>query len=392
MRVAPLSDSHSRPQNVIAGESRAMAAKTSTRRDWKSGRSRARSGATQKTASNTDQVVAIVDQLSHAMSAAINEIRDINENAKLLALNARIEAARAGGNGAAFGVVAQEMQGLSTKTALVADEMANKTRESISVLVDLIGGNVRGTRLADLALNNIDLMDRNLYERTCDVRWWATDASIVTALEDGSTQAASYASSRMGVILNAYTVYLDLVLCDLDGRIIANGRPNMFQSAGRRESNSEWFLHAMSTSSGDEYGFQSSHESSLVGNRRALIYSCAVREGGNVHGRPIGVLGVVFDWETFSNAILNGKIYESSEFANTLRLITDDHGNVMASSRQLADSYRFPVDRYIELFRSPRDYTIDIVENRKVCIGHAISPGFETYRTGWHSLLIQDLD
>lgn len=369
-----------------------MAAKTSVRKDWKSRSSRSRAGTTQKSASNTDQVVAIVDQLSHAMAEAINEIRDINENAKLLALNARIEAARAGGNGAAFGVVAQEMQGLSTKTALVADEMANKTRESISTLVDLIGGNVRGTRLADLALNNIDLMDRNLYERTCDVRWWATDASIVSALEDGSSESAAYASSRMGVILNAYTVYLDLVLCDLDGRIIANGRPNMYQTAGRRESTSEWFTHAISTSSGDEYGFQSSHESSLVGNRKALIYSCAVRSGGNVHGRPIGVLGVIFNWEVFSHAILNGKMYESNEFANTLRLITDDSGAVMASSRPLADSYRFPVDRYIDLFRSPRDYAIDMMDNRRVCIGHAISPGFETYRTGWHSLLIQDLD
>ena len=96
----------------------------------------------------TEQVLSIVKQLAGAMNTAINEIREINDNAKLLSLNAaRIEAARAGSSGAAFGVVAQEMQGLSNKTASVADQMANKTQESISNLVGIIGGNVRGTRL-----------------------------------------------------------------------------------------------------------------------------------------------------------------------------------------------------------------------------------------------------
>lgn len=118
----------------------------------------------------TDLVVKIVEQLADTTTSAINEIREISENAKLLSLNARIEAARAGSSGAAFEVVAQEMQALSTNTASIADDMANKTHESISNRVNIIGGNVRGTRLADIALNSVDLIDRILYERTCDVR------------------------------------------------------------------------------------------------------------------------------------------------------------------------------------------------------------------------------
>ena len=27
------------------------------------------------------------------------------------------------------------------------------------------------------------MIDRNLYERTCDVRWWATDGDMVNALD-----------------------------------------------------------------------------------------------------------------------------------------------------------------------------------------------------------------
>jgi hypothetical protein len=41
---------------------------------------------------------------------------------------------------------------------------------------------IRGSRLPDLSLNAIDIIDRNLYERSCDVRWWATDSAIVDEL------------------------------------------------------------------------------------------------------------------------------------------------------------------------------------------------------------------
>jgi len=77
--------------------------------------------------SNTEQVIALIDQLTEAMNDAIGDIRKINGNTKLLALNARIEATRSGTSGAAFGVVAQEMQTLSGRTAIVADYLSNQT-------------------------------------------------------------------------------------------------------------------------------------------------------------------------------------------------------------------------------------------------------------------------
>jgi len=102
---------------------------------------------------NTARVISLIEQLTEAMTDAIGDIRKIKGNTKLLALNARIEAARAGSNGSAFGVVAQEMQILSGQTALVADDLATKTQSSVSELVSIISGNVRGTRMADMALN-----------------------------------------------------------------------------------------------------------------------------------------------------------------------------------------------------------------------------------------------
>ena len=41
-----------------------------------------------------------------------------------------------------------------------------------------------------------------------------------------SPENAAHASRRLGVILSSYTVYIDLWLCDLSGKVIANGRPD----------------------------------------------------------------------------------------------------------------------------------------------------------------------
>lgn len=335
----------------------------------------------------TSSVLSIVEDLSNALKVAIGEIRDINENAKLLSLNARIEAARAGTAGAAFGVVAQEMQSLSEKTAEVADEMANQTTSTISELLDFIGGNVRGTRLADLALTNIDLVDRNLYERTCDVRWWATDAALVQALTDCNADNVRYASERMAVILSAYTVYHDLILCDMDGNVIANGRPNRHNVRGRKESKNSWFSSALRLASGEDFICQPPHESELIPGEMVAIYSTAVREHGFLNGRPIGVLGVVFNWQNLANAILNSSVFDEA----TWRMFVDGSGNVLAASSNVPKNFRFPVQRYEKVFKMPTGFVVDQFEGKDVCIAHALSPGFETYSTGWHSILIQPL-
>jgi hypothetical protein len=341
--------------------------------------------------SNTEQLLGIINRLSGTMKTAVSEIRDINANTKLLALNARIEAARAGDHGAAFGVVAQEMQTLSGQTASVADSLAYKTLAAVNDLVSIIGGNVRGTRLVDLALNSIDLVDRNLYERTCDVRWWATDAAIVEALQKGTRESTQLASQRMGVILNAYTVYHDLVVCNRAGEIIANGRPGQYNSVGRNEQRSPWFLEAIQSRSGDEFSFQGAHASSLVHNQDSLIYSCSVRQDGLSNGKVLGVLGVIFKWSSFSQAILHGLPLEGSENERTSRFITTPDGTIVASVGNNPFGVRFPIERFECVMNADKAFSFETIDNRRFCFAQAKAPGFETYSTGWHAILMQAL-
>jgi hypothetical protein len=344
-----------------------------------------------RNANSVQDIARFVRDLSGMLESAIKEINDINSNTRLLALNARIEAARAGEAGAAFSVVAGEVQTLSEKTSGVAKELATKTNQSIGELTQIIGTSVLGTRLSDIALTNIDLIDRNLYERSCDVRWWATDSSVVDALTQGTIEAQRYASHRLGVILNAYTVYFDLVLADLEGNIVANGRPELYSSQGMRVPDQEWFRTAVATKTGDEFGFQSAHRSALVADKPVLMYSCGVRKAGQSAAPLVGVLGIVFNWEGLAQTIMKNVPLSPAEKEQSRCCIVDETGKILADSRErhLTES----IDKQIleAVLAERRGFFLTTYEGRPCCIGHAKAPGFETYSTGWYSLVIQPI-
>jgi hypothetical protein len=341
-----------------------------------------------------ERVAELAELLASKTESAINEIVDINDKTHVLAINALIEASRAGEKGRAFSVVAEEMSKLSSNVSDLTDKMRRESRDAIGELGNIIkmqATNVRGTRLSDLALVNVDLIDRNLYERSCDIRWWARDSSVVTALSTKTQEAYDFASMRLGVILNAYTVYYDLVLCDLEGKVVANGKPQEYKSISTNMADSEWFRTAIATGSGNEFGFQSVSACPLVNKQYALVYSCAIREGGNANGKIIGVLAAVFNWEGLAQKIMHSTPLSEEEKIVSRICLVDDDGYVLADSKEriLDDTIEFTEKD--TLFKEKKGFVISKYKNVESCIAHALSPGYETYASGWHSLIIQQL-
>ncbi|TVQ67126.1 MAG: chemotaxis protein, partial [Balneolaceae bacterium] len=285
---------------------------------------------------NPERINELAQLIQMRITNSVKQIDDINLETKLLSINAQAEAARAGEAGRAFGVVASSIVELSESTSGVAkgliDDVQPVTRELLDISKRL-SSDVRGQRLTDLALNNIELIDRNLYERTCDVRWWATDSSFVEACENTEDRAGTdFASKRMGVILNAYTVYFDLVLCDTAGRVLANGQPMSYSSAGKDVSNSHWFQESLKSVSGDHFGMESVHRSELTDMKRILVYSCAVRAGGEMNGKIIGVLGILFNWDSLAQTIVKRTAITKDEWKYTRAMIVDDNGRILADT------------------------------------------------------------
>lgn len=344
----------------------------------------------------TSRMVGLSEIMLTDVKQALDDIDTINRTVHILSMNARIEAARAGRAGAGFAVVAQELARLSAQTQETTRGIglkAGRTGADLQGVAQQVSGTVAEARLCDLAHHAMDLVDRNLYERSCDVRWWATDAAVVDcAANPDDVGRARHAGERLGQILDSYTVYADLLLVGADGRVLANGRSRTWpRTAGADASGQPWFRDAMRSSRGDTYSFQPVHSSPYVGGERVLVYSCGVRERGRVDGGLLGVLGIVFRWDALGVQVLQAMPLTARERATTRACIVDDSGAVMADAdpSRIGQVLRF--EGLDALLRQPRGVTTATVDGRPVRACHARAPGFETYTTGWHGLLLQAL-
>ncbi len=345
---------------------------------------------------STEELVSRVVGLSQAMRAhvvgAVDRMQEINRGIHLLSMNARIEAARAGAAGAGFGVVGQELTRMSENMREAAMSLIRESQArgaDLDVLLRVLNEDVVASRLCDLACSAIDIVDRNLYERSCDVRWWATEPALAAVLREPSAATARHASQRLGQILDSYTVYADLVIADAQGRVVCNGRPTRFRSAGARVEASEWFRAAMRTRSGTEFGFQSMHDSPLVDGQSTLAYSCAVRVPQLPAGPPLGVLGILFKWRALGQTVLEQLPLSPAERTRTRACLVDAEGRLLADTRP-GRSAVLDFPERAALFRERRGVVTTQVEGRRVLVAHAASAGYETYRTGWHALLLRD--
>lgn len=338
-----------------------------------------------------ERIVTLSREVEALATRGVSDIQMITRQTRLLAINALIEAAHAGKAGLGFSVVAEEVKNISERISKIASGLTQDLQASVNELTELgksMCFDVRGQRLADLSLNLIEIIDRNLYERTCDVRWWATDASLVDALTDPTQKTCTHASERLGIILDSYTVYLDIWVADNTGRVIASGRPDTFGKViGADVADAPWFKQALRHSSGDQYFAGEVAIEPLLNASPSCAFSAAVRANAGKQSPVIGVIGIFFDWQSQANSVINGVRLSDDERARTRVMMVDSNHKIIASSD--AQSH---LGQSVDLQTKAGQASGYQILPNSLIQGYSMTPGFETYPgMGWLGVIEQQL-
>lgn len=243
-----------------------------------------------------------------------------------------------------FNPLIQDMGSTKEKFRLIQNRLVN------AILQEIVRKAV--LELSDAAKFAINILKRNLYERTADVGYLATDSVLQAFLaldpEDPDQDAArERVVRRLGEYREEYTVYDEIILLDLEGRVRAHldGENPIRRSADPLLAET---LALDPSAPGDKYVETFRRTDLRPGKDKALVYSQTMLHPD--HGRPLGVLCLCFDFEDELR-----RIFEDLAQGNPAILvcILDERGAVIASSNPrtapLGSSMPLLLDRDFDL-------------------------------------------
>lgn len=134
------------------------------------------------------------------ISTVLEVIRGISEQTNLLALNAAIEAARAGEQGRGFAVVADEVRTLAKRTQESTEEINSMIQKLQGGAKDAVSAMNSGIETAGDAVENADIAGKSLEKIT----------SAINSISDISTQVATATEEQSSVVeeLNSHMIVI----------------------------------------------------------------------------------------------------------------------------------------------------------------------------------------
>lgn len=140
----------------------------------------------------------------------------------------------------------------------------------------------------------------------------------------------------------------------------------------------------MATTAGDQYAVDDIANDAAHDERLVAVFATAVRQAGQVDGKIIGVLGVVFDWETQARTIVQKEVTMSAEtWARSRVMLLDNSLRVIASSDEKGLLQPFGLEH--------RGQSKGYYSNTdRAVVAFAKTLGYQEYDgLGWYAVIVQ---
>ena len=282
---------------------------------------------------------AVVPENAPSLMAMRQEADAINRALRRVVWNGQLMAGHLQGDALRLKAVLMQINQASMRTRARVDMALEELAQT-----SLWRSRRQSRELARLAA---DILDRNLYERANDCRWWALSPALQQGLaQPAGAQAWAALSGVLDHINGLYTVYSRLVVFDATGRI---------RGASRAAERAEWvhqnvpldWVSAVKVLRGSQqFAVSDFADTVLHDEGPTYTYLAAVRAPGQ--GALLGGIAIVFHAAREFLAILRDVLGERNGFAAFL----DAEGRVMAVSeagRALGPATALDGDGLIEI-------------------------------------------
>lgn len=232
----------------------------------------------------------------------------------------------------------------------------------------------------------IDIMDRNLYERANDCRWWALTSYFREALDDMNYifDKQEEISSILKYINDLYTVYTNILIYDKNGKVIAVSNEKDEYLVGKVLSQ-DWVSNSLSLKDTSKYCVSKFEKTNLYSNESTYIYCSAIRSVKN-EKQINGGIAVVFDSTPEFYAMLDETLPKNEnheQIKGTFALFTNRAKKIISSTNEefIIDDFLDIDDKFFEIENAHKYSEIIEFNNKYYAVGVRCSMGYREYKS-----------